>query len=233
MLAAVRGDFHADWLPAGVNALRLRDSGWIHHVSTVLPALADGARADVIFSPNGFPPRDRRAVIYFQDLYHFKLLSSTELSLRARVDNIVRAFWRSLAAPACMLAVPVSSDIEREVVRRVEIPVRLIPNGVDVGAERWSGNGDTVLVLGGGGERKGEVTAIHAWAAMRRKHGPTSVRLEIAGVSPPERRISLESLADASGVGRSVTVTGPIPRENYLERITGALVAVSCSTLEA
>lgn len=108
------------------------------HVWRVVPAVAVKQRSNIIFSPNGMPPRDARAVAYFQDLYHFQLLNPSDTSMREQIGNVVRAIWRTIAIPTCLLAVAVSRHIEREVARRASIPVRLISNGVDVGSARWS-----------------------------------------------------------------------------------------------
>ncbi|MGI9077949.1 MAG: glycosyltransferase [Gemmatimonadaceae bacterium] len=233
VFVAVRGDFDHASLPAGINPLVLRDAGWIGHVRTVLPQLTRSARADIIFSPNGFPPRDPRAVVYFQDLYHFRLWSSGELSLRDRTGNIMRALWRGFALPKCMLAVSTSSQIEQEVTRRVPIPVRMIPNGVDIGSMRWTGGDDMVFVMGGTGARKSEALALRAWASLDFSRAASNTRLEIAGVEPAARRVQLCALTESLGISRSVRITGAISRDDFLERIARCRVAISCSTLEA
>jgi glycosyltransferase involved in cell wall biosynthesis len=233
VLAALPADFDESALPVGVRPLRMPGGSWLAHVRRQLPALADAARADVIFSPNGFPPRDPRAVIYFQDLYHFRLLRSGELSAHDHVGNVVRALWLARAAPACMLAVPISSEMRREVERRLRIPTVMIPNGVDVGDARWTGGDDRVCVMGGVGARKGEATAVRAWAEAARAPAANHTVLDVIGVEPAQRRGLLRHLAAALGVADRVAVTGVLPRAEFLERIGTSRLAVSCSTFEA
>ena len=232
-MAALPEGFDRATLPESVAPLTFREAGWISHVCTVLPRLADDAGANIIFSPNGFPPRDSRAVVYFQDLYHFRLWSSPELSLTDRIGNVVRSLWRTMAIPKCMLAISTSSHIEREVARRVHIPVRMIPNGVDVGSARWTGGDDVVLVMGGGGARKGEPVALRAWALLRRHGRHSGTRLDIAGVEPADRRAEIQALAESLGVSKSVSIAGSLSRVSLLERMTRCRIAISCSTLEA
>ena len=233
VLAAIPPDFDRGTLPDGVTPVPLRATSWLEHVRGELPARADAVHADVIFSPNGFPPRDPRAVIYFQDMYHFRLRPSPGVSARDHVGNIVRAHWRARAAPACMLAVPVSQHVRREVEKRLDIPVVTIPNGVDVAGDRWRGGDDRVLVMGGSGSRKGEATAVRAWADVFRAGGAARTVLEVCGVEPRGRRSELAALASQLGVAHRLVVTGALPRAEFLERIAGARLAVSCSTLEA
>ena len=232
VLAAVPPGFERDLLPDGVEPIRAPESGWLQHIRMELPRIADGARADIIFVPNGLPPNDARVVIYFQDLYHFRLLISPGKSLRARASNVARAIWRSRAAAGCRLAVPVSTDIHREVVRRLHIPIVMIPNGVEVGAARWTGGSDRVVVMGGRGKRKGEEIAIRAWARLD-PSARSGLRLDVIGVEPAGRRDDLRALAVHLGVGGSVVVDGTMPRDAYLERVALGRLAVSCSRLEA
>ena len=233
VLAALPPEFDPAALPAGVTPLGAPGGSWLAHVRRELPALADCARADVIFSPNGFPPRDPRAVIYFQDLYHFRILPSREVSARERAGNVVRALWLARAAPACMLAVPVSSEMRCEVERRVRIPTVTIPNGVDVGDARWTGGDDRVCVMGGGGVRKGEAMAVRAWARVSHTPAARATTLDVIGVEPAARREALRELAAGLGVADRLSVAGALPRARVLERVATARLAVSCSTLEA
>jgi glycosyltransferase involved in cell wall biosynthesis len=118
------------------------------------------------------------------------------------------------------------------VVRRLHIPIVMIPNGIEVGAARWTGGGDRVVVMGGRGGRKGEELAIDAWSRL-----PASLRnglrLDVIGVEPAARRDTLRALAARFGVKDQVSLEGTMPRDAYLERIAGGLLAVSCSRLEA
>jgi glycosyltransferase involved in cell wall biosynthesis len=233
VLAAVPADFDPAYLPEGVRPVPLPTVGWIAHVRSALPEIADRERADVIFSPNGFPPRDSRAAVYFQDLHHFRADPDHPLPLRLRAENMVRAAWRSRAAPQCRVAIPVSSDIRTEVAKRLPIPVVLIPNGIDVPDMRWSGEGDTILVIGGRGSRKGESAAVLAWAGLVRARRTGDTRLEIVGVEPAARRQDLEALAQRLGASATVHVIGTVPREALLRRIAECRLAISCSTFEA
>jgi glycosyltransferase involved in cell wall biosynthesis len=232
VLAAIPPGFARELLPEGVEPVPAPDGGWVRHLRTVLPHMADAVRADIIFVPNGLPPSDSRAVIYFQDIYHFRLLQSPGKSLAARASNVARAVWRARAAPACRLAVPVSTDIHREVVRRLHIPIVMIPNGVDTGAARWSGDGERVIVMGGRGRRKGEDVAVRAWSKV-----PVSARmgrrLEVIGVEPAPRRNELQALGERLGVQGELSIEGSMPRDCYLERIARGALAISCSRLEA
>ncbi|MEJ7810332.1 MAG: glycosyltransferase [Gemmatimonadaceae bacterium] len=230
---AITRSFDRARLPAGAEPVALRQTGWIEHVRREIPTIANSRQADIIFSPNGFPPADPRAVIYFQDIYHFRILTGRNLSARDRAGNVVRALWRSHAAPRCLAAIPVSEHIADDVRRRVPIPVRTIPNGVDVGGVRWTGDADRVFVMGGIGARKGEATAIRAWAEVVRSDPSGSTVMEIGGAEPTERRAQLGSLAEALGVGGRVTFAAAASRDAFLEQIARCRVALSCSTLEA
>ena len=195
--------------------------------------VADAARADVIFSPNASPPRDERAVLYFQDLYHFYPLTAPGLSVRDRVLNVARALWRRATAPHCMLAVAVSADAARVVQARMSIPVVMIPNGVDVGPCRWTGGVDSVCVMGGVGHRKSEALAVRAWAVVAGEPEARGTQLELLGVEPAQRRASLRRLAASLEVGGRTTISGTLAREAFLERVSAARVAISCSKLES
>ncbi len=231
VLAAVPAGFNRSWLPEGVEPICMLEVSWLKHLRTELPQIADRAVADIIFVPNGLPPADPRVVIYFQDLYHFRILSGPA-SLKVRAAELARAAWRRYAAPSCLLAVPVSTDIHHEVVRRLDIPIVMIPNGVDVGNARWAGGGDRIIVMGGHGRRKGEDVGLRAWAlvaAQLRK----GLRLGLIGIEPNERRKELQQLAERLGIGESVNVEGSMPRAEYLERIGESVLTVSCSRMEA
>lgn len=204
---------------------------WLKHLRTELQQIADRAVADIIFVPNGLPPADPRVVIYFQDLYHFRIVSGSA-PLQVRAAELARATWRRYAAPSCRLAVPVSTDIYHEVVRRLDIPIVMIPNGVDVGSTRWTGGSDHIVVMGGHGRRKGEDVALRAWALLpvQLRKG---LRLGLIGIEPSERRNELQQLAERLAIGDSVDVEGSMPRAEYLERIAGSVLTVSCSRMEA
>jgi glycosyltransferase involved in cell wall biosynthesis len=152
--------------------------------------------------------------------------------MRTRSFELARAAWRRYAAPSCRLAIPVSSDIHHEVVRRLHIPITMIPNGVDVGSARWIGGSDRVVVMGGHGHRKGEQVALRAWAQLPRK-ARRGLRLDMIGVEPSDRRQALIALAAQLGIGSSVSIEGAIPREAFLERVASGVLALSCSKLEA
>lgn len=230
--AAVPPGFDGGLLPEGVEPIHATDTSWLEHIRKGLPRIADKSGSDVVFVPNGLPPRDPRVVIYFQDLYHFHLFLSSGRSVGARVANVARALWRSRAAPGCRLAIPVSTDIHREVVRRLAIPITMIPNGVDVGAARWTGTDARVVVLGGRGGRKGEEVAVRAWSRLQ-PSTRNGLILDIMGVEPASRREDLRTVAEHLGIGDRTRIEGTISREAYLERIAGATLAVSCSRLEA
>lgn len=229
--AAVPPGFDGGLLPQGVEPIRATDSSWFQHIHRGLPRMADEAGADVVFVPNGLPPRDPRVVIYFQDLHHFQFLSAGR-SLGSHAANVARALWRRRAAPECRLAIPVSTDIHREVVRRLAIPITMIPNGVDVGSARWTGSDDRVVVLGGRGRRKGEDIALRAWSRVK-PSARDGLLLDIIGVEPGARREDLRSFAEQLGIGERIRIEGTMSREAYLERIASAALAVSCSRLEA
>jgi glycosyltransferase involved in cell wall biosynthesis len=232
VLAAVPAGFDRTWLPEGVEPLCVPAGGWLQHLRTAIPRIADRNLADIIFVPNGLPPADLRVVIYFQDLYHFRILSGPVTSLQGRAVELARAAWRRYAAPSCRLAVPVSTDIHHEVVRRLDIPIVMIPNGVDVGNARWASGGDRIVVMGGHGRRKGEDVALRAWVLVpaRSRKG---LRLALIGVEPSERRKELQQMAARLAIGDSVDVEGTMPRDDYLERIAASLLTISCSRMEA
>src|SRR5262249_3953784 len=180
---------------------------WPLHVLVDLPKIARTIRADVIFVPNGLPPRDPRAVVYFQDLHHFRDPDVHSQRLHRRMRRSARRAWWAYAMPACGLAVAVSRGLEAEVQLRFQITVVMVPNGVEVGGVRWTGSEPTVFVMGGTGVRKGEDVALHAWARL-----PFAVRagtmLVVGGVEPARRREQLTSLARALGIEEESRVLG-------------------------
>ncbi|HKV98958.1 MAG TPA: glycosyltransferase [Vicinamibacterales bacterium] len=229
---AVPQGFDLSVIPAGIEPIQHDGGSWFAHVQRALPRLADRLRVDIIFAPNGAAPRDSRSVLYFQDLFHFRARIDERLPVRGWVERLSRATWRAIAAPQSLLGVAVSTEILEEVRGQVNLRSVLIPNGVDVGGHRWLGDGNFVLVMGGIGVRKDEPTAIHAWSRL-----PRSVRdglsLRIIGVEPVERRRSLQALAASLGLTQDVTVEGGMSRDDFLEGIARARLAISCSRLEA
>lgn len=232
VVAAVPEAFDKSLVPVGVDVVSVATSGWLLHMAHVLRQVADGCRADVIFSPNGLAPCDRRSVAYFQDLSHFRAAIGQYDDWRGWGVRQLRASWRTMAASSWMLAVPISDEIAACVRASVPTPVVCIPNGVDVGEWRWSGSVDRVFVMGGTGARKDETTAVRAWHLMdARARGSTT--LCVGGVEPAARRADLEDVASALGISDSVYVIGGMPREAYLRHIAESRLAVSCSTFEA
>lgn len=232
VIAAVPCSFDRANVPAGVEPIAIDSGNWLSHVSHGIPRLADLVDADVIFAPNGMAPRDRRSVAYFQDLFHFKAEVGRAGDLRASVMRRTRATWRAVAASQWMLAVAVSQEIAAEVEAHVASPSRLIPNGVDVGDWRWTGESDSVFVMGGIGGRKDEATAIRAWARTKSRVKGETV-LKIGGVEPGSRREALHLLAESLGVAGSVLIAGSMHRDAYLGDIARSRLAVSCSRFEA
>jgi len=186
----------------------------------------------VLFCPNGISPRDPRAVLYFQDMFHFRIDGGATNLMRLVPRNVVRASWRRLSSDSAKLGICVSRHICEEVRKRVRLPSIVVYNGVDIGEATWSGEENCVFVLGGIGHRKDEQTAIRAWSTI-----PVAARrdvlLRIGGVEPASRRASLRALAATLGIGREVSVVGTLPRHMYLEEIAKARVVVSCSRMEA
>lgn len=232
VVAAVRPDFDRALVPLGVEPISTESGSWLAHVSYRVRRLADGCHADVIFAPNGMAPRDARSVAYFQDLFHFRTRPGQPSDAHSLIARHMRAAWRTVAAPTWMLAVPVSTEIAAAVKERVASPSVLIPNGVDVGAWRWTGEEDSVFVMGGIGDRKDETTAIRAWRHVRPAARGNTV-LRIGGVEPAARRVALQAFADSQGIIGGVSITGAMTRDAYLESIARARLAVSCSTFEA
>lgn len=230
-VGALLSDGHDAPVPDGVEPVRIPAVGWVEHMRRTVPAAADACRADVVLLPNGLPMFDDRSVVYFQDLFHFRLFER-RMRWQDRAGTLVRAAWRQLTNRHVKLAVPVSSEIEREVRRWVAAPVRMIPNGVDVGPERWSGGEDRIAVLGGRGNRKAEGIAISAWARLSHGERGDTV-LHIIGSEPASRRRELEDWAERLGLAGSVVVQGTVPREEYLHSIVQCRLAVACSLLEA
>ncbi|MDQ6830185.1 MAG: glycosyltransferase, partial [Gemmatimonadota bacterium] len=233
VLAIITDDFHAGLLPAGVTPIRVRPCDWVTHLAREVPRAAESCNADIIFAPNALAPRDPRAVLYFQDLRHFRVApgaipSAPEIAWRA-----ARSAWRRYAAQPALLAVAVSADISSEVIARVPLPLATIPNGVDVKGHRWEGTDDRVYVMGGIGTRKNSVTAVYAWAEVLRRGAGGDTMLEIGGCEPAWRRDELRSLASALGIANRVRVKGTMPRDEYLANSALSRVSVSCSTLEA
>jgi glycosyltransferase involved in cell wall biosynthesis len=232
VLAAVSPDFDPADLPDGVEPISISNGSWLHHLTVELPRAADRARADILFVPNGLPPRDSRSVIYFQDLHQFTALTAPGLPLRSRAVELARGAWRRHSAPVCRLAIPVSSDIHHQVVRRLPIPVTMIPNGVDVGGARWTGGADRVVVMGGHGARKGEDVALRAWANLP-LNARRGLQLDIIGAEPSERRRELLEMTERLRIANAVSIAGAMPRYEFLERVASSMLALSCSRLEA
>ncbi len=231
VVAAIPPKFDRALIPPGVEWVEVRSRSWLGHVLTHIPRTADRHRVDVIFSPNGVGPRDRRSIVYFQDLLHFRPRLGESERLSSRTARALRAQWRTIALSESRLAVAVSQDILGEVERRTDIDTVMIPNGIDVPGLVWRGDRDAICVMGGIGARKDERTAIRAWARLspRVRAGTT---LEIVGVEPEERRSLLRQLAESLGVSASVGVHGRLQREEFLKCIAAARLAVSCSLLE-
>jgi glycosyltransferase involved in cell wall biosynthesis len=231
VLAAVPPDFDASRLPTDVAPVRLpANGGWIRHVIVSLVRAADRARADVIFCANATGPRDKRVVLYFQDLFHFHYRDGA-IPLRKQLLEAGRAAWRSVAASRSGLGIAVSRAIADEAKREVRgLPILEIPNGVEVGSGRWSGEEDVIYVAGGTGSRKSEETAVFAWARLGSR-APRSM-LEIGGVEPAGRRAELQRMVLDLRLD-DVIVRGALPREAYLERIARARLTLSCSQLES
>lgn len=232
ILAAVPPALDTSWMPAHVTPVVLpARGGWLRHVLVLLTRAADRGRADVIFCANGTGPRDGRAVLYFQDLFHFSYRNAT-LPLRTQMLETARATWRTMTASHSGLGIAVSRAIAEEAKQGVRnLPILEIPNGVDVESIRWSGEDDVVYVAGGTGPRKSEETAVRAWARLG--HRPPSATLEIGGVEPPARRHALQQLVADLHLDHRVRVHGALPRQAYLERMARARVTVSCSLLES
>jgi glycosyltransferase involved in cell wall biosynthesis len=218
--------------PPGVEFVPVAERAWPLYVGRGLRRTADRVGADVIFSPNATPPRDARAVLYFQDLKHVRRSQDEALGARARAGEFARTAWREFSAPSCLLGVAVSDDIASEVRRQLPITTVMIPNGVNVNGTRWSGVGDHVFVMGGIGPWKGEETALRAWARVSPELH-TVVTLEICGAEPGERRAKLERLAGVLGIASSTQVIGILPRARFLERMATSRLALSCSRFEA
>ncbi len=233
VLATVTDDLYANLLPEGVTPVRVRPCDWVTHLTREVPRAADSCAADIVFAPNALAPRDARAILYFQDLCHFRVAPGAIPSAPEMAWRAARSAWRRYAAPPALLAVGVSSDITSEVMARVPLPVRTIPNGVDTQGLRWEGSADRVYVMGGIGTRKNSLTAVSAWAEVMRRGAAGSTMLEIGGCEPAWRRDELRSLAHALGIAHRVRVIGTMPREEYLARSATSRLSVSCSTLEA
>ena len=232
VLAAIPPEFDGWRLPEGVAPVRLpANGGWLRHVLISLARAADRVRADVIFCANATGPRDGRAVLYFQDLFHFRYRDA-DVPLRSRVLETARATWRSFAAVRTGLGVAVSRVIAEEAKQDVHgLAIVEIPNGVEVGAARWTGEEDAVYVAGGTGFHKSEEIAVRAWARL--KHRRPSTVLQIGGVEPAARRAELQRMANDFDLGDSVAIRGALPREAYLERIARARLTVVCSQFES
>lgn len=232
VVAAIRGDFNLQAVPEGVETIRLHGGSWATHLLSELPRVADQCGADVIFCPNGLAPRDSRAVLYYQDMFHFRVDGGAPSPAQEWLKNRARDSWRQLSIGSCKLAISVSREISTEVSRRVSIPSVVIPNGVDVDDLSWTGDLDRVFVLGGLGPRKDEQTAIRAWAripATKRQR----TQLHIGGVEPTARRQRLNELTARLGIAAETCIMGTMPRVAYLEAIARSRLAIACSRQEA
>jgi glycosyltransferase involved in cell wall biosynthesis len=232
VFAGITPSSRVDGIPHGIEVVRLPQTSWLRYLTRELPALAGRCRADIIFSPNATPPRDERAVLYFQDLKHVRRDQHHRLPWRYRAGERARWAWRRITAPRCALAVCVSQDIADDVRRSLPLPVSMIPNGVDVGGVRWKGERDAVIVMGGIGPWKGEELAVRAWSTLERAARGATV-LEVIGIEPFERRQSLLALGTHLGVSDSVRVRGVIGRHEFLSAVAEGRAAVSCSEFES
>jgi glycosyltransferase involved in cell wall biosynthesis len=232
VFAAIPSTMDRSLVPKGVEPVLVDSTGWPAHVAYRLSRVADNLNADVIFSPNAAAPRDSRSVAYFQDLSHFRMTADQTRYHRAWCRRMALAGWRKMAASSWMLAIPVSREIAAEVEGYIPSPVVLIPNGVDVGRYRWTGDEDEIFVMGGTGARKNEATAIRAWARIA-PSVKSGTLLDVGGVEPVDRRRSLQRLSESLGVSGSVSISGAMSRDVYLQRICSARLAISCSAVEA
>ena len=232
VFVAVRRGFDVSLLAGGVQAVTLPGGNWATHLLSELGRIADDCDADLLFCPNGLAPRDSRAVLYFQDMFHFRLDGGAPSPAQEWLKNRARASWRQLSSDSWKLAISVSRQVSREVEMRMGIPSVVVPNGVDVGDAWWTGDGDHVFVLGGIGPRKDEQTAVGAWSRLSRTVRKGLV-LRIAGVEPATRRVSLTKLARSLGLSDEVCIMGTLARDEYLEQIARARLVISCSRLEA
>lgn len=233
VIAAVPRHWRYGQDPSAVRYVALEGGNWIRHLRHELPGIALRCRADVIFSPNALAPRDPRAVCYYQDIHHFRNPADRRWAPRLSAQRLCRRAWRLYASRRPLrLGIAVSEDIGVEARRLSPTPIRVIPNGVDVGDFAWSPETDAVFVMGGIGDRKGEDVAVRAWATLPREvRGAT--RLLVGGVEPGRRRARLRTLADQLGLGASVMISGLMPREEYLRNISSSRLALSCSSLES
>ncbi|HSJ97731.1 MAG TPA: glycosyltransferase [Myxococcota bacterium] len=86
--------------------------------------------------------------------------------------------------------------------------------------------------MGGHGARKGEDDALRAWALLPARTR-RAYRLRIIGVQPEERRDELRRAARRLLGDEPIAIDGGMSREDYLEHLATARLAVSCSRLEA
>jgi glycosyltransferase involved in cell wall biosynthesis len=231
VIAAVPRGFLMSDLPDGVAPIRVASSNWATHLLTELPRAADRARADVVFCPNGIGPADPRVVVFLQDMYHFAFKASSSSAPQIALQRAIRMGIRALSHRHYKVAIAVSPTIAREAERRFDLPIEIVPNGVEVEGLEWTRSDSSVVVLGGIGARKDEQTAVKAWAILRER--PAGVALTIVGVEPKTRRKSLRLLARQLGVASSVSVRGTVTRHRYLGHLSKCLLAISCSRLES
>ena len=230
ILAAIPPEFNLSSLPRDVTPVPLAGGeSWLRHVLFSLRRAADRVQADVIFCANATGPRDRRVVLYFQDLFHFAYRTGF-LAQRKRLGEVARTTWRSVSAPGSGLGVAVSRVIGEHAKHACRgLSIREIPNGIEVGGRRWVGDEDVVFVAGGTGSRKSEEVALWAWARLGRY--ARSV-LEIGGVEPAARRGDLQRLVSELRLS-NVIVRGSVRRDEFLDRIARARLTVSCSAVES
>lgn len=116
-----------------------------------------------------------------------------------------------------------TSDMEAENLRdlRMGVPVRIIPNGVDVpehAEARQKGSVRTALFLGRIYPVKGLPMLIEAWARLRPKHW----RLTIAGPDEAGHRAELEKLVKARNLGDCVSFPGAVAQADKASLFAGA-----------
>jgi hypothetical protein len=232
VIVAVRADFA--WSPMGraVRSVVIPEGGWVKHLCRDVRQIAKHVRADIVFSPNGLQPMHPRAVVYFQDMHHFRRPRGSMSPVRCTLMWGIRRVWQSYSSRAGRLGVCVSEDLLRVASGRLRLPTVMIPNGVELGENWWSGIHAKVFVMGGMGARKSEETALRAWfripGAIRAR-----TRMVVGGVEPIERRARLTRLIERIGDGQRVSILGSLNHQEYLRHMTEARLSVSCSRAEA
>ncbi|MEY4964883.1 MAG: hypothetical protein RL274_466 [Pseudomonadota bacterium] len=131
------------------------------------------------------------------------------------------AYQRRDVATASALHATAAQEAENLAQLKLDVPVHVIPNGVDIPPARSRSEGDnirTALFLGRLYPVKGLPLLIEAWSRVR----PQGWRLVLAGPDEAGHRAELEALIAGHGLGDVIQFAGPLQGEAKERALFGA-----------